>query len=925
VRILSIYINGFGLFHDVGISDISPGLTLFEGANEAGKSTLLAFLRAIPFGFEGRGDDPRRYPPLAGGTHGGHIEVEIRAGRRFRLQRLGDKPVRGVSEVVDLADGRILGGEEVVAQVLGHADGTLYREVFAFSLEQLQGDKPFHDKSVGGRLLSGALGAGAAHVLEAEQKLDNDLQQLYKRRGRKQRINRLLSGREEISNRLREIKKQAAGYAALRRQEEELERKVREDEHTRNEVDRRIAELKVIQQAWKPWAALDEARNELAQMEAIDEFPPDGLARLERLNEESDKLRRQIAEIEADIKRKCKERERLEVDERLLARRADINELGRQCGMLEQHIHDLPKREAELRAQEAGLARDLADLGLDWTEEELERRDLSRLVIQQCREHGDAIEQARTRLERARDEVKRQQEAVQNAASRVAEASAGKLPLWPGVVLGMFLVVIAALSWTRWPVVALCAAGALGAPFGWYILTRQMIHHSTWRAEQERKSVEMRLQEAEAEVQKASESLGKAQSAWREWLSKERLPEDLTPDTTQDLLSRAQRLRERLPNIRQLRERIKGMRRDLEAIQEKAASVFAGVGREAPELSSLPGAIRSLAEELDQSVTNDAARLSVDAALEELQEQFARRKRELQELQQQKETLLAQADAGDDEEFRRRAQIYQQRNALKEKIAAKKQELAVLTGGREASDRLEAQLANTDRSEFEIQLAELETKHKGLEEQIGKNREELGSIRKSIADLEKSDEASELLQRQMAIDEELRECVSEWCVLTTCRHLLDLTRRKWERERQPKEIKVAEAYIKRVTDGRYMRLYQPSGEEQVILETQEGKTLDPSRLSRGTREQLYLCLRFGHIEVYNENEQAEPLPIIMDDIIANFDPYRTQRTAEAIVELAQKNQVFFFTCHPETIEMFLEVAPVDRRRFVDGRIETVNP
>ena len=36
-----IYIDGFGIFHDYHIKNLTSGLTIFIGPNEAGKSTIL--------------------------------------------------------------------------------------------------------------------------------------------------------------------------------------------------------------------------------------------------------------------------------------------------------------------------------------------------------------------------------------------------------------------------------------------------------------------------------------------------------------------------------------------------------------------------------------------------------------------------------------------------------------------------------------------------------------------------------------------------------------------------------------------------------------------------------------------------------------------------------------------------------------------
>ena len=53
MNITGFYIDGFGLFHNLKIEGLSPELTVFLGANESGKSTLLGFLRALFFGFHG--------------------------------------------------------------------------------------------------------------------------------------------------------------------------------------------------------------------------------------------------------------------------------------------------------------------------------------------------------------------------------------------------------------------------------------------------------------------------------------------------------------------------------------------------------------------------------------------------------------------------------------------------------------------------------------------------------------------------------------------------------------------------------------------------------------------------------------------------------------------------------------------------------
>jgi len=60
---------------------------------------------------------------------------------------------------------------------------------------------------------------------------------------------------------------------------------------------------------------------------------------------------------------------------------------------------------------------------------------------------------------------------------------------------------------------------------------------------------------------------------------------------------------------------------------------------------------------------------------------------------------------------------------------------------------------------------------------------------------------------------------------------------------------------------------------------------------------------------------GEPLPIVMDDILVNFDQDRAARAARSIEQLSRTCQIIYFTCHPSTplepdLEHDLEPIPV---------------
>jgi uncharacterized protein YhaN len=51
MRLEELFLDGFGHFHQRTFSPAGRPVTVFHGPNEAGKSTLLAFIRTILFGF----------------------------------------------------------------------------------------------------------------------------------------------------------------------------------------------------------------------------------------------------------------------------------------------------------------------------------------------------------------------------------------------------------------------------------------------------------------------------------------------------------------------------------------------------------------------------------------------------------------------------------------------------------------------------------------------------------------------------------------------------------------------------------------------------------------------------------------------------------------------------------------------------------
>jgi uncharacterized protein YhaN len=262
--------------------------------------------------------------------------------------------------------------------------------------------------------------------------------------------------------------------------------------------------------------------------------------------------------------------------------------------------------------------------------------------------------------------------------------------------------------------------------------------------------------------------------------------------------------------------------------------------------------------------------------------------------------LLAEGGASNEEDFRRRAKNFAEREQLLAVTRDRKKNLRGIVG----SDRLETfleELEATDPERLQQMKREVSESIETIERELAEKSRECGKTTEQIRVMESEEESSELRLQLAMLQESLQVEAEKWAVLTISRTLLAETRLKYERERQPAVIQEAQRFFSAITSGRYERILSLPGENRIAVEDRTGTRKDSSELSRGTVEQLYLALRFGLVREFGR--RSEPMPVIMDDILVNFDPDRARETCRALDELSRAQQVILFTCHPETASL----------------------
>ena len=1033
MRIREIHIDGFGRFSGVEFGPLERPVTVFHGPNEAGKSTLLEFIRRVLFGFPRRSGRVNAYPAMAGGRYGGRIAFEDSNDHLYEVRRTSGRSYGGEVTLTSGAGDPL--PEAELATLLGNHSRDVFEQVFAFTLDELYSDDLLNDANVNSQIYSA--GMGVTSLQEVTNTLDRSRNSLFRSGGSTQEIYAAANRMDLIESTLQEVADNATRYGQQTSRLQQVESELEGLAEQRRRIQSRHNRQVTLQNAWDAWNDSLSAERDLADMPVIDSFPADGVNRLEALEERVRIARREYVSARLRVT-EAEGTAKVRIEHEDIRRHStDVRRLQNGRTAFDGSVKDLPEREAELEGHKRTLADTLKDLGPDWDEKRLEEFDLSIAIRQEITQHGkqlrdasaenssrrsdlrrnvvaleealDAESKARRELDASTgpsldaDEIRRRRNLIRITRSRLAEIGQhqqnvlnlqGQLkglenttPQISGTdrsrtiaavsfVIGIALLFGGAIFGGTALVIGIVAGLSLGG-LGVYLFMSghsdlasgldsplaDSIRESLRRTEttiqglrsemaQEAASLgieqideasllaleesvdeeegrfrertrlseafeaakdlakqrQARAEESAIVVKEADRQLDAAQREWQAWLTERGLLDTFTPETAEVLQGQVELGRSRLGDVRSWQQRIKAIEKDIddyiETVEPLATAFDVTFDRNDPR--TVAAAADRLVELLESVQESVRKREGAEAEHEEAELQLEERKNDLEKAEEELGQLLHSGGAENAEEFRVRAGLSEKRTNLEEKARTARNRLQRLSGPGEALERLKADLANTDPQTIADATATLEDERDEADARISERDTERGAIQREIQALMGEEESSRLRMERNILLEQISGHAREWAKLTLAQNLLEEARRKFERERQPGVVRHAEKFFTQITEGRYRQVYAPLGEQTITVTDADGQTKQPSELSRGTREQLFLSLRFGLIRELGQ--RTEPLPVVVDEILVNFDPERALRAAVAFTELAGANQVLVFTCHPAVVELFQNAA-----------------
>ena len=240
---------------------------------------------------------------------------------------------------------------------------------------------------------------------------------------------------------------------------------------------------------------------------------------------------------------------------------------------------------------------------------------------------------------------------------------------------------------------------------------------------------------------------------------------------------------------------------------------------------------------------------------------------------------------------------------LESQIGSLDERIRTTLGNHASHEAIQKILQNTPSHELEKRWETLATRISGAQERIEQLQLRQGEVNQEMKTLAQDRRLAEAKLELASLERQIQLCADHWRTLgvTTC--MLEKVCEIYESERQPETLREASAFLKQLTEGKYVRVWTPLGKNALRIDNEKGQSLPLEVLSRGTREAVFIALRLSLTAAYSR--RGATLPLVLDDVLVNFDTLRATSAAKVLRDFAALgHQVVMFTCHEHIMRMF---------------------
>lgn len=953
-----LHIDGFGVFKDKSLSNLKPGINLLYGKNEAGKSTLLDFIRFTLF------DYPRsvaeRRPPLNGGDHGGTIYMTDDLQVQSSIYRNGSS-----KKMEFVQNGEKFTDDEAFKRLTNQASASLYRNVYAITIDELTSISDLDDSGMKDRIFSIGMGLGNLNYGAFEKSLSETSEQYFTKRGNKQILSMQMKKIQELQSKINALTLKKAEYERFAIEYETANEEFEEIIKQRAIVNNQLQKVQNLNKAYFDYVEYLSAANTIKEIGNIQLFPNDLLDDFRVKNDQSEEILGKIQRLEEQLKELNNEVLKIHVNQKLLEQYSQVDYLKRNSKSFEDNLKLVSNQQDAIYLARKDLDEILQKIG-DKTSLEtllnlsnvLNLRTSASEISEQENNYNRKLESEQSNLDEMNNQIEIDLTTLKDLQQKLAQASINNLEgrakaierkvglesefqkmisnIQPmatssnskyarvfGIIMMVIGVVLFSQDYVYGGIITTASVAYLILTF---LTKKQTIKLAQTKNPNEinlalnqlvtqlkefddlqqkiedvQKQKEIKTQRKEQIQQKLEELSSlklKLEVNWNNILINNNLNDYIRPSNMGDFLSFVDKLQQINRKIQDSQESIEKAERELKIFEDQCKKILT----DDRVIDTL--VIQELIVELEENQRKAVEYEQKHHVIQQLGEQIKAEQEYLNTLQLEIQNIFTSTKTSNNSELINRFEMQEKYQKAQEKLSISRDNIKKFCGVNNFEDSLKELASFNSTEEITANITRLEDDFQQIDNEHNRKLEVIASLRTKQENLLKPDEMFSLQNKLENAKEQLIEDAKEWFSLKLASKVLIQTRQKFEKEKQPEVIRQTSEYFKKITENRYENIQISLSDGNVNLIQRNGNSKEIGELSRGAKEQLLLSLRLGLIQEYEKN--AEPLPMVFDDIMVNFDHDRQKTLVKILTEFAKNRQLLFFTCHESVKELFEE-------------------
>ncbi|WP_203642132.1 ATP-binding protein [Levilactobacillus andaensis] len=851
---LTIY--GFGKFHDRTF-DLTAGLNVLVGPNEAGKSTLTQFITAILFGFPTKKHPELRYEPLDGSRFGGEITF-TREQTRYLVTRT-DGPRGGTVTLRDLTTEMTLPAASL-PHLLEPVDETLFTNVYAMNEPRLGTVFSASKQELVDRLRHvGAIGSD--FWLQQAQTLGKQADELYKPQGRNPILNQQLHEHQELTAKLAKAKAAYGTYWDLlqrqqtqRQQQGELQQQLQQQRQVTAQLEQQAASWPTFVQ-WQ----------QLAQQQPLTTtgFARADATELERLTSKTTAMTTTLKEGQAKLQQLQQTTKLSPLFTQYLAATAQVDPLFEQLAMVKAANETCER----LRASQQDYQQRATAIEQQYAPDGQMPRPFSLATMQQVKRLREKLATANQKRRQLQQELNRLNEDYRQAQptrrqqhNPLADKQLGWLAAGLVILVGAMF-----LPGTLFKLIGALGGVAVGY-YGAFIVDGETpASRQLQDLTDSIRDIQAQLREGGQQedaltnqLEAVGDSYGLGQIPVEQW------------SAAQAAIGEWEHLTQQL---QQTAEQVTTATQTISEFQMAVAQAL-------PELQNQP--LATVLQQLAGLQVTRQALSSQQTDLTTVATDIQRTQHALTQAQHAEETFLRTRNLTTVDEF------YHHYQQIREQDNQTAQQQALATQLGPAMQKALQQYAT--QAELTVTVQQAQQQQQALQGKLDTLTTSLATLAGQLDQLTASGTQASLQQKLANLEAQMQETAQAWLTKNLTRQWIAATLAAASGDRLPQIVAQASEFYGKLTENRYTEIELTPNTLRVQLAT--GEWREVGQLSRGTAEQLDLAVKLAFAVVMN---QRVGMPLVIDDGLVNFDEHRRQAAYALLAEISETVQVIFLT------------------------------